>query len=190
MALILEDGSGILLANSYARDTTYEDYCDDRGYTIPSGDAETALVRGTMFVDSYRARFPGYRTKQRLQGLEWPRVGAYTTVPSAGREYPYPYQNGVPNYQFYGVSYIASNEIPIEIIYATYEAALREQQVPGSMQPDLERGGMVKSLKAGSVEIVYMDGATPKSTTQLIDGILSGLLLPSNLGWFATSARG
>lgn len=192
MAFVLETGEGLQFANSYVSEAMANTYWDDRGYTLAAGDPQTALVRGTQYVDTYRFRFPGYRTKRRLQGLEWPRVGAYTNLSSDGREYPYP--NALFRtdsfQQYLGYSFIPSNEIPVEIIQATCEAALRELAVPGSMQPDLERGGMVKSLAAGSVSIVYMDGATPQSTTQLIDGILSGLLLNTAGGWMAASARG
>lgn len=188
--LIAETGEGLQNANSYCLEDEFDTYCDDRGYTVAAGDAEAALIRATTFIDTYRYRFPGYRTKRRLQGLEWPRVGAYTTLSGDGREYPYPMSHRSSDYQQYlGVSYIAANVVPVEIIAATIEAALRELAAPGSMQPDLERGGMISRLKAGSVEIDYQPGANPQSTTQLIDGLLAGLLLPPQ-GLFATSSRG
>lgn len=196
MALIVEDGTGLANADAYVSAANCQAYAVAHGYAFPltnAAAADAAIRRATQFIDSYRFRFPGYRLKRRLQALEWPRVGAYTTLPSDGREYPYPSSFGrrSDDYQrTLGYSYIASNEIPIEIINATSEAAYRELATPGTMAPDLERGGMVHRLQAGSVSIEYQPGANPQSTTQIIDGLLAGLLMPTAGGMFATSARG
>lgn len=191
MTMLVEDGSGLLLANSYASEDTFSSYCDDRAYTIAEGDVEAALIRGSGFVDSYRSRFPGYRAKRRLQGMEWPRVGAYTYVPSTGRDYAYLPDRHTERYQdYFGYSYIAANEIPIEVIRATCEAALRELTELGSMLPDLDRGGEIDLLKAGSVEIKWRGNAPSGTVVSIIDGLLSGLLLPANGGLFGTASRG
>lgn len=155
MGLILEDGTGLSAANSYANEATLSTYCDDRGITLASGDAEAALVRATAWIDStYRTRFQGQRVKFRLQGLEWPRVGV---ADMSGFFVPY-------------------TEVPIEIVRATCEAAIRELAEAGSLAPDLDRGGNIKELGAGSVRVVYGANATAQTTFQIIDGILAGLL--------------
>jgi len=45
---------------------------------------------------------------------------------------------------------------------------------PGSLSPDLDRGGAIKTLKAGSVEIDYAESAPVSTTFTAIDGLLSG----------------
>jgi hypothetical protein len=155
MTLVLETGSGVANSNSYVSTGTLETYCDDRAITLASGDEEGALIRATAYLDNtYRTRFPGQRKLFRNQGLEWPRVGVVD-------------MNGFP---------VADNAIPIEIIRATCEAAIRELAAPGALAPDLERGGSVKRLKAGSVEIEYGTNAASGTIFQIIDGMLSGLI--------------
>lgn len=159
MTIVVEDGTGLANANSYASEATLGTYCDDRGITLPSGDAKTALIRGTRYVnDTYRPRFPGYRVKMRAQGLEWPRIYAYDA-----------------SYQL-----VASDAVPIEIVYATCEAAVRELTEAGSLAPDLDRGGQIRELQAGSVRLVYGANAIAQTTFQVIDGLLEGLLGASN----------
>ncbi len=155
MGIIVEDGTGVTGANSYVSEDDLDTYTDDRGTTLASGDAEAALIRATTFIDScYRNRYPGYKTFQRLQSLEWPRTAAVD-------------REGIP---------IDDDEIPIEIKKATCEAAIRELSSPQSLLPDLERGGDIRRLQAGSVAIDYGNGARAVTTFQLIDGILAGLL--------------
>jgi hypothetical protein len=42
--------------------------------------------------------------------------------------------------------------------------------------PDLDRGGTIKSVKAGSVSVEYAANAQANTTFQLIDGILAPLI--------------
>lgn len=158
MALTVEDGAGLAAADSYVSVADCETYCDARGLTFSSAataDKEAALRRATASIDAmYRSRFPGQRRQYRDQALEWPRTGAVDA-------------NGIV------VSY---DSIPVEIEMATYEAAVRELAEAGSMLPDLERGGAIKSISAGSVSIEYGASAKPGTAMQIIDGILAGLI--------------
>lgn len=158
MALTVEDGTGLVGADSYVSVADCETYCDARGLTFSgaaTADKEAALRRATASIDAmYRARFPGQRRQYRNQALEWPRTGAVDA-------------NGIV------VSY---DSIPVEIEMATYEAAVRELAEAGSMLPDLERGGAIKSISAGSVSIEYGASAKPGTAMQIIDGILAGLI--------------
>jgi hypothetical protein len=79
--------------------------------------------------------------------------------------------------------------VPIEIVHATIEAAVRELATPGSLAPDLERGGAIKSLRAGSVGIEYMGNAPAETIFTLIDGILSGLLGSRSSSLVGVSSR-
>jgi hypothetical protein len=168
--MIVEDGTGLSSSNSYASETTLGTYCDDRGITLASGDAEAALVRASAAIDAiYRDRFPGFKRNGRAQAMEWPRSGAYDNADEI----------------------IADDEVPVEIIQATCEAAVRELADPGSMMPDLERGGGVRRLKAGSVEIEYGANALNQTTFTAIGNLLSGLIAGgSGGGLFLNAGRG
>src|SRR5262245_2520149 len=137
MAITLEDGSIVTGANTYATEDMADTYFEDRASTdwdTATGDKEGALIRATASLDAmYRLSYPGYRVAGRDQELEWPRTAAYD----------------------YEELLIDEESIPTEIIQATCELALREVLSPGSTQPDLERGGMIRSVRAGSVAVEY-----------------------------------
>lgn len=172
MALVVEDGTGKTDADSYCSLSDAVAYAAARGLTFPAspaGPAEAALIRATAAIDAtYRARFPGQRTSGRAQSLEWPRKYAGDAA-------------GEP---------IADDEIPQEIMNAVCEAAIRELAAPNSMMPDLERGGQIKSIQAGSVAIEYGGNATARTAFTLIDGILAGLLGVAQPSFVATAVRG
>ncbi len=169
MALIVEDGTAPAGANGYITEDELDTYTDDRAITLADGDAEAAIIRATAYIDAvYRLRFVGYKTHGRSQGLEWPRTG-------------------VLDAQYFP---IGNGEIPTEIKSATCEAAIRELTTPNSMLPDLERGGSIRMLKAGSVEIEYGANATAITTYRVIDGILGNLLGALGQGFTAQTIRG
>lgn len=158
MALVVEDGTGKSNAESYVSVSDCATYASARGLSFASSPvdlAEQALRRATAFIDgAYGSSFSGERLKHRDQALEWPRAGA---VDATG--YP-----------------VAPDSVPIEVKNATCEAAVRELAVPNSLTPDLKRGGMIESVKAGSVAVTY-SGAAPASTTfQKIDQIMAALI--------------
>lgn len=197
-ALIVENGTGIIGANSYASEADLLEYGYLRGLTIPDGgDIVSALIRATSYIDSYRARFPGYRTFRRNQGLEWPRTGAYYAPQNSGIYGNYYEQfsyDGYLTYSQYG-DYIASNVIPPEIIKATCEAAIRELNRVGSLMPDnvveASGGGALKKITAGDTSKEYAVGvlATRSSVPfPIIDDLLSVLL--TTTGNFGIAVRG
>jgi len=177
VTLVVETGAGLANSNSYVTAAQLETYCDDRAITLATGDEEAALILATAWIDAtYRTRFTGYRTNRRAQALEWPRVGAYVYIPNNASDMAY--AGGYdPAYD-----YIAQDVIPIEIMNALCEAAIRELAVPGTLAPDLDRGGSVKMLKAGSVEIQYGASASALTTWTAIDLALSGLLRSVAMG--------
>lgn len=158
-------------ADSYVSTADAFAYAVARGLafpTSPSAPAEAALRTATAWIDAkYRSRFPGSRLNGRAQALEWPRANA-TDVSG---------------------EVIASDEIPVEILNATIEAAIRELAEPGTLSPDLERGGAIKRVKAGSVEVEYGGNATAATVFSAIDAALSGLLKAASL-YTARAARG
>lgn len=175
LELIEEDGSGVAEANSYVSLDDAITYCTNHGLTFapsPSVLGDAALIRATAFIDvRYGPSFPGYRKSGREQGLQWPRFAAYD---AAGW-------------------LIRDNEVPVEVINATIEAAVREFAKPNSLLPDLKRGGHIQSVRAGSVGIVYSQNAPARTTFSLIDGILVNVLSGidnSGGGMFGTAVRG
>lgn len=179
--MVVEDGTGLPNANSYASIDTLISYCNDHGITTADGDQQTALIRATQYIESnYRGRWPGARIKYRgLQSLSWPRYGAYANDESrinyralqlSAGGYPestYPFSIGY---------LIQPNEVPIELIQATCEAAIRELIVPGYLQPDLTLTN-IKSERAGDTEFEYFVGRGAVPLVTVIDGILGPILM-------------
>lgn len=120
MALITTAGD--IAANSYASLAQAAAYHTARGNSTWAGNdalKEAALIRATQWLDGrYGNRWTGIRWKLRLQALDWPRVEAYDR------------DGTVLDY----------DDVPVEVVNATCEAALRELVTPGSLSPDLTPG--------------------------------------------------
>lgn len=157
MALITTPGAQN--ADSYVTAEEIATYAQKKGLSFPTSPiepAEQAARRATTFLDNtYRMRFPGAATDV-WQALEFPRVG----VVYRGEAYD-------------------ETKIPQQIKDATCEAAIREIAKPGILSPDRQRGGAIKEIQAGSVDITFADNAPIETTFTAIDGLLSGLLLPA-----------
>lgn len=61
---------------------------------------------------------------------------------------------------------------PEGVKYAIAEGAIREIEEPGTLLPDLDANGKIKSMSAGSVNITYADGVTLQSVFQGIENLL------------------
>lgn len=139
------------------------------GWTGTNSEKEAALMRGSDYVDGrYRSHcggvwsslFSGTRTAGRAQPREWPRSGATD----------------------YEGSEIADDAIPIEVEFATYEAALRELLNPGSLSPDYVASQLVVKEKVGPIEVQYSDPSKndnnpTRPVVTAIDEILAPLLV-------------
>lgn len=177
MALTVEDGTGVAGAESYVSVADCADYATARGLTFPvspENEAEAALRVATAWIDGkYRTRFPGSRTNGRSQGLEWPRTDA---TDASGED-------------------IAEDEIPVEIISATCEAAIRELASAGSLNPDrvATDGALKRQLdKVGPLETEteYFEGGSASGPIfGTIDDILSSLLGRASSSLFGYSSR-
>lgn len=172
VSVIVEDGDAPDGANSYQDVAGWKVHADQQGwdYSVYTDDQiGSALIRSTRSVDRWE-KWPGVRTYGSGQSLLWPRKAGsiqYGEFVADGDLLTVTDAEGLS---------IDEDEIPVLLVQAVAEAAWRELQAPGSLSPDFERGGAVKSLKAGSVEIVYADGATSRTTFSVIDDLLSGLL--------------
>jgi hypothetical protein len=168
MAITVEDGTGLPDANSYASEDTADNYCDDRALTDWTenniGDKEAALIRASAGIDArFRARYPGVRVNGRSQGLEWPRTTGTSLTSNVFSQVTD--AEGNP---------IAIDEIPIEVINATIELAIRELVTPGASAPDRERS--VREVKAGEVSVTFASNAAETTQFDIIDDIMATLV--------------
>jgi hypothetical protein len=78
MPLILEDGTGVTNANSFASVDDLETYALLRGLTLPSTDAEkeVLLVQAGDFLNGLESRYKGSRVDAH-QAMCWPRENVY-----------------------------------------------------------------------------------------------------------------
>ncbi len=177
MSLVVETGSGSATGESYASLAVANAYALDHGLTfaIAGGDAalaEQALRRATVWLDGYvLPRVMGLRTHARNQALAWPRIN-------------------VVDREGY---LIQPDEIPVQIVNACCEAAIREKAAPGTLSPDVTLAEKVKRLKAGSVEIEY-SGSTGgpgdlRPIATVIDDILAPLLGSRPSPYFGKALR-
>lgn len=176
--IVLETGAGTdPTANSYVTLAECTDYHEEMGNAAwaaasasPDTARITAIIRASRAIDRiYGKQFIGAPANYQTQSMQWPRVRALVVMDDR------------PALQ-YGVEYgmlgqlLPSNLIPAEVKKAVYEAALVELNEAGSMTPALDRGGQVKSVAAGSVSVVFADGATTSTKYTAIEGILRPLL--------------
>jgi len=178
MALIVEDGTGKPDAESYVSVADAGTYAAARGLTFPVSTApeialaEQALRRATELLDAkYGPRFAGTWAVDG-QALAWPRL-----------------------YASYRLSPISETTIPVQVIAATVQAAVRELAAPGSLSPDVTTGQIVKRERVeGAVEVEYAVGsagvASQTPVVSIIDGILAPLIGTPSSPYVGKAVRG
>lgn len=114
---------------------------------------ESALVKATEWIDT-AFNWVG-RVAANDQVLSWPRIGAWD---KEGR-----YRTG----------------IPAEIKNATAWLAL--QALNAELDPALDRGGDIKSVQAGSVEIEWNEGAPTGKSYRHVKRLLKNLITDGRL---------
>lgn len=141
----------------------YVAYWAERGTTVLSLQpaVEAGLLVASEYLDgNYRRMFPGQKTGLRAQAREWPRNGAYDYI----------------------MQTIQSDEIPDEMIRATYETASRQLATPGSLRTDSTLGTSIQSVAvSGAVSVVYA-GAARVEDLQLSIPVVDAILAPILLG--------
>lgn len=77
MALIVEDGTLVPNANTYASVADLKTYASSRGIELVGDDTklESNLIRAMDKLDDYRSQFDG--TRRRGAALQWPRDDVY-----------------------------------------------------------------------------------------------------------------
>lgn len=164
MTLIVETGDGASDSESYVTTADANAYALARGLAFPIDDeavAEQALRRATTWLDAtYGGYFSGERLNGREQSLQWPRANAYDN-------------SGTP-------IALPSDEIPIEIINATIEAAVREMASPGALSPDVTPGEIIEEVSVdGAVAVKFANGSGVSGQmpiVSVIDHILGTLI--------------
>jgi len=150
----------------YATTTDADSYFAARGQTpewSAIADQPSALVRASQYIDlRYRSRlgtgrwksmFSGSRAGGRAQDQEWPRVDAAD----------------------YDGNDIDPSSIPLEVVNATIEAAIREGQNPGSLLPDYNPAAdrLPTSVEVyQAVKVSYGQSLTYKNATNDTPGQL------------------
>lgn len=180
MAIVVEDGTGKADAESYISVADASTYHTARGNTAWAALAsdtvrEQMLRRATEYITGkYRLRWKGYRVSA-TQALDWPR--SLVVRP----DYAYAGSNGQT--VIGGDYYFPSDEVPVEVVRACAELALRA--ISGPLADDL--GQKVKREKVGPIENEYVDGAPATVTYTAIDNMLAPFL--KSLGLFVPVTR-
>ena len=130
MALIIEDGTGLSTATSYASEAELAAYALARGITVAGTDTEL-LITALDYIDSFNFIGDKYSSAQSLQ---WPRDNVYID-------------------EFY----IDRDTIPELLKEAQIEVAL---SIDGGTNPLSNVGRATKSEKVDVIEVEYMDSAS------------------------------
>lgn len=155
MTLTVETGTGSASSDALVSIATADAYHTARGnatWTGADADKETAIRRATGVLNGYA--WQGLRTHGRDQALAWPR-------------------SGVIDREGYG---ILSDQIPVEIVNACCELALRELVTPGTLTPDLIPADSVKREKVGPLEVEYANPAMSVSAARLQVSVIGPLI--------------
>jgi hypothetical protein len=159
VTLTVEDGTGFTTANAFVSLADCDQYHLDRGNTSWIGtdeDKEAAIIRATSYL-SRTPHWSGYRVKGRDQALAWPRYDVMD-----------------------GQWSVAPDSVPVEVIHATCEVALRELTTPGTLNPDVTRTQIVKKEKIGPIETEYTTGSTravdSRPVLTIVDDLIRGLI--------------
>lgn len=134
MALIVEDGSIVIGANSYVTTAEIRAYADSRGISLPAENSalEIMAVLAFDYIESFYLQFGGKRT-QVGQRTAWPRTGVV-----------------VEDYT------VGPHEIPWQLKEAQCQATA--EAIEADLMPN-PSGGAIKSEKVDVIEVVYQDSA-------------------------------
>ena len=160
MALIVEDGTGLVNAESYISVADANTYNSNRGYTswaaLTDANKEIALRKATDYIEQvYRLRFLGYRHTED-QALSFPR----DEVPR--RDFTY-----LNQFSFY-----PNDVVPQEIKNACAELAYKS--ITTELSPDITR--VTKREKVGVLEVEYDNTQVPYTKYRAIDNMIAVFL--------------
>lgn len=142
MALVTEDGTGKVDAESYATvaeaDTRLAAFGNTAwaAYSTPAKETRLRIATDYM-VNTYRMQWKGYRTHA-TQALDWPRT--YVDKPDNLGGY-----GNFPNYY-------DDDVVPVEVKNACIDLAARADDAD-TLAPDIER--VERKVKVGPIEVEY-----------------------------------
>jgi hypothetical protein len=155
MPLVIENGSNVAGANSYATRAEIIAYAALRGVTIP--DAAGTDVFGIKAMD--------YIERRKFKGV--PTYGAPTVVQ--------PLQFPRDEIEYQG-EWLAADEIPQMLIDAQCEASMLISQGI-DLEPNRTAEQAVKREKVGPLETEFFDAAPYSATTPRLDAMLAPLIV-------------
>ncbi|MCY0910841.1 DnaT-like ssDNA-binding protein [Massilia antarctica] len=140
MGLIVEDGTGLAGAESYASVAAADARCASLGLAawaaLAESAKEVALRKAAIFMATYRTRWAGRRMYQH-QALDWPRYGVVVD----------------------GFS-VLSTTVPADVVHACIDLAVRSGNGE-ELLPDLDTGSnVIKKDKTGPLETEYFQNTT------------------------------
>lgn len=168
MALTVEDGSGVIGADSYASLADAATYLADRGLTLWATDMtdaerEQALRRATDYmVQAYRSRWRGVRVLQG-QALDWPRADVPREIASSDSSVYYP-----------------DNVLPDEVRNACIELAYRGAS--GPLMADVTRSQYTQREKVDVIEVEYFAWAPTQAAYRAVESMLEPFLSSASTG--------
>lgn len=152
--LVIEDGSIVDNANSFAADSEFKSYADLRGFSIPSTqpERESLLILAMDYIFSVESKMQGHRV-DKAQALPYPRYGVCAN-----------------NFD------VASNSIPPDLKMAQIELAVQ------AGESDILISEQSQSLASFSVDGVYSEsyfsgGSWTQVRTDRADAYLNKFLV-------------
>lgn len=161
--LIIEDGTVVANANSFATDAELKSYADLRGISLPATqpERESLLIMAMDYLKSRENSLSGTRSSS-TQTLPYPRAGVYV------------FNNP-----------IASNIIPAQAKVAQLEASIAAKDIVLLNNASITG---VKSEKLGTMSTEYFEGGAWAITRlESVDAALQPLLRSGGLGLGRTS---
>lgn len=161
MSLVVEDGTGLANAESYASVVTYRAYLAARGIVDTDTDTqiEQRLRAATDYMQGeYEGAWKGTRIGI-VQALDWPRYNVVLNdLPGGYSNWPY---------------IVPPNTLPVPVANACVMLAYKAKTT--DLAPDIEQN--VKMEKVDVIEVEYMDGSTPITTYRAIDFLVLRYLI-------------
>lgn len=150
----------------------FKEYFTDRGkgevlYEWDDDKIKSALLVASEWLDGqFETLWIGYKTEGFKQERSWPRTAASTVY--------FPYYN------------YEKNEIPEQVVKATYEAAYRECNEQGCLQTDFKPSRYKNVSVSGAVAVEYNDLVFSSADSQLeipiIQKLMEHLVDPEKVG--------
>ncbi len=167
MAPLLEIPMALTYYGTIQGADDYNEAMGNTAWAALSTEAKTAaLVRGTLYVDSYAKKWIGEDYK-----CWWTFLGLKSGGPAQYMQWPRT-----------GIDGIDSATVPLSVEYATYEAAAIEGANPNSLRPIVNTSTAVKRERVDVLEVEYAISSSTNPydllpTVPIIDSLLAGLLV-------------